>query len=162
MKPLAERFWEKVSKGGPEECWNWMGTSYEKGYGQINRGRRGDGLVLTHRLSWEIANGEVPSGLFVCHRCDNPCCVNPAHLFLGTNADNVADMIAKGRQAKGERSGHARLSTTDVREIRRLLALGFTQVKICEVFDVCSQTINNIARGLVWKHVPAPENLYAA
>ena len=93
---LYKRFWEKVDvSAGPHGCWLWIATVTNKGYGQFSKGRVS---VTAHRMSWELANGvKPPTDLFVCHRCDTPTCVNPAHLFLGTHRDNIADMVAKGR-----------------------------------------------------------------
>lgn len=89
------RFWSKVNIGAADACWPWL-ASTKNGYGQINVGGE---ISYAHRLSYEFANGEIPSGLFVCHRCDNKSCVNPVHLFLGTQQDNMDDMIAKGRDS---------------------------------------------------------------
>lgn len=102
----AERictFWSKVDKSnGDDACWLWTGSVRGYGYGQFwfnSRNRP------THRISWELAHGEIPDGLLVCHRCDNPICVNPKHLFLGTQQDNIDDKTRKGRQAIGDRNG---------------------------------------------------------
>ena len=97
-RPLAERFWPKVDVRGPDECWPWRATQW-RGYGKIGIGGATGTDVRAHRVSWEIHNGPIPAGMLVCHRCDAPSCVNPAHLFLGTQRDNMADMLAKGRHA---------------------------------------------------------------
>src|SRR5687767_4720826 len=91
-RPLSERFWEKVRK--TDGCWLWTASRNAKGYGQIMYQRR---PIHAHRVSWQLANGPIPDGLCVLHRCDNPQCVNPGHLFLGTIVDNNRDMFAKGR-----------------------------------------------------------------
>ena len=110
-QPTAARFWSKVDKRGPDECWEWIACKTGKGYGQFSIDGR---PYLVHRISYELANGAIPDGLFVCHHCDNPSCCNPAHLFLGTNKDNICDCVAKGRHysrthpelvPRGERHG---------------------------------------------------------
>lgn len=99
--PLADRFWQKVEKAGESECWEWVGTIDRGGYGRI---QVEDRLESAHRVSWMLARGAIPHGLWVLHQCDNRKCVNVAHLFLGTRTDNVRDMYAKGRGV----SAHAR------------------------------------------------------
>ena len=104
--PPDVRFWSKVNKNGPVHpvlgtpCWIWTGAT-TGGYGVLSRGRLVDGLIRAHRFAWEMINGPVPKGIFVCHRCDNPPCVNVDHLFAGTAKQNTRNMIEKGRDAFG-------------------------------------------------------------
>lgn len=102
-RPLTERFWEKVDVGGPDECWDWQGARAHYGHGIINVTGRS---LLAHRVAWSITHGD-PAEANVCHRCDNPPCCNPAHLFLGSQADNIADMHRKGRYVKRGRKVEA-------------------------------------------------------
>lgn len=151
MKPIQERLWAKTKIGGPSDCWEWQGWRHPVGgHGQIGRGRRTDGLAYTHVVAWEVANGPVPDGMYVCHRCDNPPCVNPAHLFLGTAADNVGDMVGKRRHSFGE--AHAtKLSEDDVSAIRRRIAEGETQQRVADSFGVSRSMIGKIAKFNCWK-----------
>lgn len=95
--PLVARFGRHVCPEPNTGCWLWTGAHSERGYGQIQGGRRGGRVVLAHRFAWATANGPIPKGFFVCHRCDTPSCVNPDHLFLGTHDENMRDMARKGR-----------------------------------------------------------------
>ena len=116
--PLQERFERHVDRSG--DCWLWTGSMNQAGYGQMRVGRRGR-IFSVHRLSYEWKNGPIPDGLCVCHKCDNPSCVNPDHLFLGTYRDNTQDMIRKGRHSKS-RAPHTRvrkLTDDQVRAIRK-------------------------------------------
>lgn len=135
-------------------CWLWNGTKKRAGYGVIVVGGRGPRRhYLAHRVSWERAFGAIPSGKVVCHKCDQPSCVNPAHLFLGTSADNVSDMVRKGRHAKGEHHGCAKVSEADVREIRSLHSGGMSQLGIARQFGISNSTIHLIVKGRLWAHV---------
>lgn len=120
----------------PDGCWVWTGYVNPKGYGQI--GLSGRKLGLTHRVAYSLHYGVDPGSLLVCHRCDNPPCCNPAHLFLGTAGDNTRDMIAKGRvrAPRGERSGMAKLTDAQVEEIRARAARGETQASIAVDFGI--------------------------
>jgi hypothetical protein len=106
-KSLAERFWPKVDRsGGPAACWPWLAHIDKNGYGRINSGGTGGRCLLASHVAWELTHGPIPPGLFVLHNCpggDNPACVNPAHLWLGTQRDNMRDMHRKGRASVGER-----------------------------------------------------------
>jgi hypothetical protein len=147
-KPLAERFWAKVDKRGPDECWPWM-ASMSFGYGQINEG--GDGKPRrAHRVSWELHNGPAPDHLHVCHRCDNRKCVNPAHLFLGTDKDNLSDMARKGRSQRGERHYLAKLNADRVRAIR---AMRGSHQKIANHFGISRRHVGDIRNRVCWAHV---------
>ena len=145
---MLERFWSKVNIGGPHECWEWTSTKLPKGYGRfwISGKQR-----YAHRLSWQFAYGDIPDGVDVCHSCDNPGCVNPRHLFIGTRADNMQDAVNKGRVHLGEADGNSKLTREDVLEIRKLLAEGKrTQLDIGAVFGVSQMTVSSINTGQRW------------
>lgn len=150
--PWLVRFWQHVQKS--ESCWLWMGNTDQNGYGRIGvlfRSR------LAHRLSWEINRGPIPPNLHVLHRCDVPGCVNPDHLFLGTQADNVADMIKKGRKAplpRGSDHVSSTLSEADVMEIRRLILIGMRQREVALYFRMSQAQVWRIGRRQHWRHLP--------
>jgi len=149
---LKKRFWEKVLKASANECWNWTASVAGKGYGQIKvpKQRR---QLYAHRLSYEMHKGEIPDGMLVCHRCDNPRCVNPKHLFLGTGADNLGDMAAKDRHLYGERNTEHRLSEKDVHCIFDLSEAGLSQHRIAKRIGVGQPQVGRILRGERWRHV---------
>ncbi len=153
---LEERFWKKVDRRGPDECWNWTGNTSGSpfGYGTMRK-IRWRGRWLAHRLAWLIRCGPIPCGMCVCHKCDNPKCVNPRHLFLGTQTENCADMREKGRGRVGVHSGesHGRSLVTwdQVIEIRGRHAAGESAAKLGREFGVCKSQASNIVNGHSWK-----------
>ena len=130
-------------------CWNWTKTLSNTGYARISRSGKYD---LAHRASYETFVGKIPTGLWVLHRCDNRRCINPAHLFLGTREDNVADMVAKGRQAYGERHGVSKLTATQVAAIR---ADSRKHREIAADYGVTYGLVGHIKRRLVWRIAPS-------
>lgn len=152
FKTFEERFWEKVDRRGPDECWNWLGSKNGKGYGSFYANGK---MNKAHVISYEMNVGPIHDGLFVCHKCDNPPCVNPNHLFLGTNQDNIKDMFAKGRfpDHKGENHPGAKLTEHDVLEIRRLRESGYSMNKLAKMFSVDVTNINLIVKRRHWVHI---------
>lgn len=150
-------FWAKVSK--TETCWLWTaGQMGNSGYGTFSiRTPRGTKSTRAHRYSYELANGAIPEGMHVLHRCDTPLCVRPEHLFLGTPLDNARDKVAKGRlrrgDFKGEANGHAKLTADDVRAIRTRVTQGESQAAVAREYRVTPQSINDIVKLRRWKHV---------
>ena len=146
---LGNRFWGKVEVGSPDDCWEWLAGLDSKGYGRINTVHKatvsGRKAALAHRVAWELTNGPIPSGLFVCHRCDNPSCVNPAHLFLGWPVDNSRDMASKGRH------GSSVLTAEDVLWIRELYSNGdWTEQEIADEFGVTRAAIGQVVTRKNW------------
>ncbi len=154
-----EYFFSKIKEGSnPDNCWEWV-ASTRNGYGSF---RLRDKIVDTHRLMYELAYGEIPKGVHCLHTCDNPSCVNPAHLFLGTQQDNVNDMYSKGRQSRvgnrgnsrGEDHGNSILTEEDVLEIRSLYSEGkFTQQEIANTFCISKRQVCFIVNRKRWKHI---------
>lgn len=144
-KPFADRFWARVTRN--DRCWLWTGTFYPNGYGQM---RFGGPLVGVHRIAWQLSRGDIPIGLCVLHRCDTPACVNPDHLFLGTRADNMADMAAKGKAARryGNPSKGATLPPDTVQEIRHFVFReGYSQAAVARKLGLHQTTVNKICTG---------------
>lgn len=151
-KKDEKRFWSKVDRtGGPDNCWLWKAGRFSTGYGQFHvRGRSN----VASRVAYDIYFGEIPAGYQVCHKCDNPLCVNPRHLFLGTTQDNTRDRDRKGRQSRGEKVNTCKLTPDSVRQIRHLYATQeYTQVQLAKQYGVSQVQIGHIVRGEHWKHI---------
>jgi hypothetical protein len=154
-RPLAERFLDFYTPGEPDACWLWTGARERAGYGVIadDTSKR---QLRASRLAYEREHGPVPPGMNVCHRCDNPPCVNPAHLFAGTHAENTADMIRKGRTPvigkRGSASPNAKLTDDDVRAIRHLYPT-MSQQAIADRYGVNQDTVSSIVRRETWVDV---------
>jgi len=161
MRTLEERFWPKVGIAGPDDCWEWQASCTKNGYGQI-RPKSGAPPWGTHRVAFLLTYGD-PGMLWVLHRCDNRKCCNPAHLFLGTVADNNADMFAKGRGRAGRGSGgpgapvevlrerFRKLTDDDIREARREHAMGVSCRSIARRIGVHHTQISRLIKGDQWK-----------
>lgn len=169
-RSVSERFWEKVSRSDSANgCWLWTANRDRKGYGKMGGGGRLGPTLAAHRVSWELHFGLIPNGLFVLHHCDNPPCVNPSHLFLGTMLDNNHDMWEKGRGmfgdrhglrlhpervARGERQGGAKLTENQVREIRQRYAAGGLSMKqLADEYGVTFSPVQKIISGSGWRHL---------
>lgn len=161
---FEKRFWDKVKITGTYDCWEWQGAKNTKGYGEFWNTLRDGRHTRAHQVSWILRNGEIPDGLCICHKCDNPSCVNPAHLFLGTVEENNADTIKKGRRIQGKllygrdhpqhgsNAPHSKLTDKDVLEIlhiRDTEKISFA--KIGSRFGVSAGLVNNIVHGRKWK-----------
>ena len=145
---------DKVREEPNTGCWLWTGCIDSDGYGHCfipGKKRR-----LAHRMSWILRFGPIPDGLFVCHKCDVRDCVNPDHLFLGTPAENMADMIRKGRSRRGEANPGSKLTILQVQQIKSLLSQGKSLSEIAKQFQVTKQNIQRIKYGRIWRHVVAP------
>jgi hypothetical protein len=140
-----ERFWSKVLIG--DGCWNWTASRHWDGYGQFSVGNT---KVKAHRHSWALANGPVPRGAKVLHRCDNPACVRPAHLFVGTSSENNLDAVAKSRAALGERHANSKLTPDAVRSIR---GGAETDTEKARAFGVSRRAVAAVRMRQTWKHV---------
>lgn len=148
-----QRFWSKVQK--TNTCWNWTAFVNHNGYGRFSFKSK---PMHAHRFSWELHNGPIPDGLNVLHRCDNPKCVNPSHLFLGTQKDNVKDMVKKNRQSnkmgrKGESHSQNKLNEANIKRIRELYLKSFTQKELAKLFKVSQSQISRIVNNKNWGHI---------
>lgn len=152
-RPVEDRFWEKVdTSGGPDACWEWQRVKDRHGYGHFNFVVAGRRIQLSHRVAYYLTYGVLPSDLCVCHKCDNPLCCNPRHLFLGTIAENNHDMAHKARSTMGERNPSAIITIEIARQIRALHREGLTRRKIAEHLNITSHIVRGVVSGKSWKH----------
>lgn len=161
FKVTPQNFWSVLADSPVwtlQGCWEWPSVG-SHGYGQL---RYMGKMRRAHRVAWEVACGPIPKGLFVCHKCDNPACVRPSHLFLGTNSDNQLDAGRKGRKPgfvvrvppkRGEDSPHAKITADDVRDIRRMRSAGMRLKEIAAKYPLHPMTIGEICRREIWRHV---------
>jgi hypothetical protein len=146
---LEERFWGRVQKADGDACWTWAGSHTGTGYGKLRAHGR---IELAHRVAWELTKGASAGDLCVCHRCDNPGCVRPDHMFLGTHADNMKDAVAKGR--KNESRGVDHYATAlDEAAIRAIRASSESSRVIGPRFGVAASTVRSIRNRKSWQHV---------
>lgn len=152
--PIQKRFWEKVNIKSDDSCWEWESNIGTGGYGIVMENGR---QLKAHRVSYELTYGSIPDGLCVCHKCDNPPCVNPSHLFLGTIAENMRDMDNKGRRTKkravGSKVHTAKLVENDVIKIKEMISNSVPCTEIAKLFGVHKQIVYCIKYGKTWKHV---------
>jgi len=147
---LSARFWGKVRRAGPEECWLWTAATNKDGYGIIVVAGR---CLLATRVAHELTKGPIPAGLMICHTCDNPQCVNPKHIYAGTAKDNAKDCMDRGRKASvaGERNPRARLTSDDVDRMRMLRQQDRLSVEeLAGMFKVTAGHVSRILRGTKW------------
>jgi len=160
FQPLLPRFLAKFKINTETECWEWTAGRYRDGYGAFGVGGRAGGNKRAHRVSYELHCGPIPNGMLVCHQCDNRICVNPEHLFLGTSADNLADMTIKGRRARvghpGVSNPSSKLTAEDAMAIRD--AVDVPIGTLMKRYDIGRSVVFGIRAGRLWTHLPRPED----
>lgn len=147
-------FWRNVRVDAQSGCWLWSARVNKDGYGVFG-GSSTRGTRLAHRFAYQtVHNRQLLQTVFLCHSCDKPSCVNPTHMFTGTQADNMADKVRKDRQAKGEKQGISKLDDCAVRQIRAMYATGmYTQRQVGDRFGVTQAAIWYVLHSLTWNHV---------
>ena len=149
---VIESFWKHVSISDDNSCWEWKAGLVGMGYGKWRfKGKD----IRAHRHAYQLAKGDIPEGMFVCHKCDNPRCCNPSHLFLGTPKENTADMLAKNRVGRmfGTCNPQAKLTDADVLQIRNRVANGEKQSELASEFGISRSTMCHIIQGKLWPKV---------
>lgn len=147
-RPLDQRFWSKVDmSSGPHACWLWTGMQMKNGYGVFMLTKTPNNRTTAHRAAWLIAKGPIAAGLYVCHRCDNRACVNPAHLFLGTPSENMRDASTKGRLMRGSSHTSSKLTEEQVAEMKRRRAGGALLRDLSRAYGVAESAISRICNG---------------
>jgi hypothetical protein len=163
--PIAERFLKFLpSVLDDDECWEWQGSRLKAGYGKILDGPPDHKTLLAHRVSWELHNSApIPKGMLVCHSCDNPCCVNPSHLYIGSHSDNAADKALRDRcrPVRGEQNGRSKLTAEQIKQIRLAGEAGVLQSTIAADYGVSRQAIHLILVRKNWRHLPGPAHNHA-
>lgn len=159
---FPDRFWTKIDKNGPVpehrthigRCWIWTGYTRSDGYGEIEVRNSPRWRLRAHVASWMLNRGPIPNGMYICHHCDRPNCVRPTHLFSGTQAVNIRDMILKNRAAMvGEENGDAVLTNSEVSAIRLLLSQRVSRKDIASFFGISYTNVGAIAIGRSWRHI---------
>ena len=159
MRTVAALFWAKVDRSGAlaDSCWEWRASRNPQGYGQFRVGSKRDAshrCALAHRVAWELINGSIPAGQCVLHRCDNPACVRPSHLFLGTRADNSADKVSKRRHRNGSLPGasnpNAKLTAAIVADMRAQAATGASGAELARHYGISKSAACRAIRGERW------------
>lgn len=159
IQSLEHRFWKNVQMESKNECWKWLGKKDSHGYGEIRifeEGKRERKLEKAHRISWRLMfHKSIPKGVFICHHCDNPGCVNPYHLFLGTHLDNMLDKKHKGRcnSPKGESHSFHKLTEQQVKEIKSIKIKYGDLTRLAKKYGVTKQAIKLIVNGKNWAHL---------
>lgn len=151
---LIRRFWPKIRR--TRGCWEWTSSKNPRGYGLISQFQKN--RWIAHRLSWVLHIGPIPKNKFVCHKCDNPGCVNPKHLFIGTHKENMLDRLRKGRTASGERNAGHKLTKSQVNKIRSIKTIhglrkrsdGITRADLAKKYGVHKETIHRVLRNEMW------------
>lgn len=157
MKSLENRFWSKVEKRSPDECWPWIGYMDRDGYGKIRINFKTHPSTIwgAHRVAYLIHHGEIRNDLFCCHVCDQPSCCNWRHLFMGTNQENIRDASMKGRMANGARHVRAKLSSDQIIEMRMRYGEGSISTrKLASEFGIGKTEAHRIISHTAWRHIP--------